>query len=405
MGSVRIAAVMAATYLLLAALVELGGGVVELIGQSDGADRRDARARWPAVRLPWATGVVRRLAGAGLAASLVGASIAHPVGATAPAPVVMRVVGGGPTPPPVMHVVTPSNPRGTVRPDDPPRPAPGPPPSQPTSPPARPVSSQRPRPDPGAMPTVGCGRSGPATTCGGWPVARWPRAGAVPPTDAADRRLRRGRSSRPTATSSWCPATPTWCTRASGSCCPGPAARADPRRRAAAGASAQAHRHLVGQQPAGHREPGPTVARPRPGPSRSGSSSGSASAGTPSDGPQGELQALDPADVGSQRLAGRLGRAARRRPARGSARACGRSTTAGRRDASGRRTRRPGSRPGPSRAGCGGSRGRDGPSWRSRTSRGRPRPAARSASSYLSAWSSSSGWRSGRRPAACRPRP
>ncbi len=149
MGSVRIAAVMAATYLLLAALVELGGGGVELIGQSDGADRRDARARWPAVRLPWATGVVRRVAGAGLAASLVGASIAHPVGATAPAPVVMRVVGGGPTPPPVMHVVAPSTPRATVRPDDPPRPAPGPPPSQPTSPPARPVSSQRPPARPG----------------------------------------------------------------------------------------------------------------------------------------------------------------------------------------------------------------------------------------------------------------
>ena len=90
-----------------------------------------------------------------------------------------------------------------------------------------------------------------------------------------------------------------------------------------------------------------------------------------------------------------LRRPARCRPARGSARACARSTTAARPGASGRRSRTRGSRPGPSRGGCAGTRGRAGPSWRSRSSRGPPPPSSSSATRYLSAWSSSSGWRAG----------
>ena len=77
-----------------------------------------------------------------------------------------------------------------------------------------------------------------------------------------------------------------------------------------------------------------------------------------------------------------------------------RSTIAGpcrraERGANGPRNRRRGTRPGPSRGGCGRSAPRAEPSWRSRTT---ARPASLSTLSarrYLSAWSSSSGWRAG----------
>ena len=55
-----------------------------------------------------------------------------------------------------------------------------------------------------------------------------------------------------------------------------------------------------------------------------------------------------------------------------SGRGSGRSTTGARPGGSGPPTRCPGSRPGPSRGGCGGTRGRVGPSWRSPPTGSRP---------------------------------
>jgi hypothetical protein len=99
MGLVRTGAAAATAYLLLATLVEL----VACASRS-GAGAGPCDRWWH--RLPWATDVVRRMAGAGLAASLVGASIApRPVGADGPRrPPVMRMVTSG-TAPPVMRVV------------------------------------------------------------------------------------------------------------------------------------------------------------------------------------------------------------------------------------------------------------------------------------------------------------
>ena len=161
------------------------------------------------------------------------------------------------------------------------------------------------------------------------------------------------------------------------------------------GDSAQAQGDLVREQAA---LDGEDRARPSTSGHESwcaGRRAGRAAHGTPVVGAQRELQALEPA--GRRRRGPRRRPPATRplRPPRCSARASARSTTADRRGASGRRSRCRGSRPAPSRGGCGGTRGRAGPSSRSRTNAGRPPPAAPPASRYLSAWSSSSGWRAG----------
>ena len=128
---------------------------------------------------------------------------------------------------------------------------------------------------------------------------------------------------------------------------------------------------------------------------RAASSASSAAAGHAAAGAQRELQRLEGAGVGVEALVGRLDATRRRRRRRCSARACARSRTGGRRGASARRSRCPGTRPSSSRGGCGGTRGRAGPSSRSRTSPGPAAPSRSAAARYLSAWSSSSGWRAG----------
>ena len=174
---------------------------------------------------------------------------------------------------------------------------------------------------------------------------------------------------------------------------------------ARARASAQPGSDLVGQQPAvaGEHEPvavdgrparrGP--ARPAPAPRRARRARCATTAGRPS---------TRCASASSSSSAA-LGRPAGRHQRRGSARACARSTTDARRVGVGGAAEAEVVALVASRGGCGGTRGRVGPSWRSRSSaspaaprqlvgeRGTCRPGRRRRD----------GGR-GRRPAACRPR-
>jgi nucleoid-associated protein YgaU len=98
-GVVHAVAAAGVVYLLAAAVLEAA------LSLGPRCSRRTSAARRRRVRLPWASTVVRRAAGLGLAISL-GAGVAVPAGAgaTARSTVVMRLEE--PTAAPVMHLVT-----------------------------------------------------------------------------------------------------------------------------------------------------------------------------------------------------------------------------------------------------------------------------------------------------------
>ena len=214
-----------------------------------------------------------------------------------------------------------------------------------------------------------------------WSIAEdvSPTPSGRPPSDAEVEPVLAGARSTPTATASSSPGNPDLIHPARSSCCRRSArSRTPPRWRAAGPARSSTARspshldeavELVDRQRGGRHAVAACAAR------AAGARSGAVSASSSSPPPRPT---------------------ARRRRRRCSARACARSTTAGPPGASGRRSRSPGSRPATSTGGCGGTRGRGGPSSRSRTT---PSPAAPSSSRrrarYLSAWSSSSGWRAG----------
>ena len=161
--------------------------------------------------------------------------------------------------------------------------------------------------------------------------------------------------------------------------------------------------HLVAEEPAPAREHDPSRRRPLVQRDRRRSSS-SRHAATREDRPRA-AGSLIPAAVrmasdellASRRASDRASRrpaSARRAGAttrRCSARACARSTTGGRRCGRARRSRSRGSRPAPSRGGCAGTP-RPGRAQFETSYQSSPAAARRSsASTYLSAWSSSSG--------------